>query len=97
MAAQEMLPHVSFLALEQKPQSDVFAASAGSAQRLPICEWLLRPHHCHSCFLRCLRVALGCRHFGVQAKRKYQEMLEARNMLEADNEELKLKYQSKAQ
>lgn len=33
----------------------------------------------------------------VQAKRKYQEILEAKNVLEADNEELKLKYQSKAQ
>ena len=33
----------------------------------------------------------------LQAKRKYQEVLEVKNALEADNEELKLKYQSKAQ
>ena len=75
----------------------MFAASAGGAQRLPICEWFLHAHHRHSCFLRCSPAVLGCRHLHVQAKRKYQEMLEARNMLEADNEELKLKYQSKAQ
>lgn len=33
----------------------------------------------------------------MQAKRRYQEVLEAKNVLEADNEELKMKYQSKAQ
>ena len=97
MAAQEMLSNVSFSALQKKPRSDVSAVSAGGAQRLPISEWRLHAHHWHSCFLRCPPVALVCTFSGVQAKRKYQEMLEARNMLEADNEELKLKYQSKAQ
>lgn len=33
----------------------------------------------------------------MQAKKKYQEVVEVRNMLQSDNEELKLKYQQKAQ
>jgi len=33
----------------------------------------------------------------AQAKRKYQEVADLKNGLEADNEELKLKYQQKAQ
>ena len=33
----------------------------------------------------------------MQAKKKYQEVVEVKNILQADNEELKLKYQQKAQ
>ena len=35
--------------------------------------------------------------FTLQAKKKYQEAAEMKNALQADNEELKLKYQQKAQ